>query len=395
MKESGYIKSLFNQFITKKKISMKVLIGMNPKGHANLAMDELTGLNKIGLECRPVSYGRRDFSVNGTLGRLLETISNSFKIISTLYKFSPDILYLNSRLEPVASVRDFITIFLIKCFYYKKLKIVIKSHGSDLSVFTKRSILYRRIIVPYLTRQVDLWLFLSREEKRLVRSSNPRMAKKILVTCNIIEPSRLISSNDFRKKFELNNDKLKIAFIGRVINEKGVFEFLKAIPLIKRKELCDFILVGDGDALAQAKGLAGELNVSQYIRFLGWVDQDEAESFYDSVDILVFPTFFGEGFPMALFKSVVSGLPVITTRIRAATDHLTMPENVIWVAPRSEEQVADAINQLISNEELRRFMSDNNKKLAARFSQTTVCDEMGEAFMSLYASPKLKVYEYH
>lgn len=362
---------------------MKILIGINPKGHSSLAMDELEGLNKRGMQCETVRYGRKDFSVNGPLARAMDAILNSFNIISELYKFSPDILYLNSRLEPVASVRDFITVSLVRSFYYRKLKIVIKSHGSDLSVLTTRSFFYKRIIVPYLTKQVDLWLFLSKEEKRLVWRSNPRLAKKIFITSNIIEPSRLTSSIDFRNKYKLNNDKLKIAFIGRVINEKGVFEFLKAIPLVERKELCDFILVGDGDALAQMKGLAGELNVSQYIRFLGWVDQDEAESFYSSVDILVFPTFFGEGFPMALFKSVVSGLPVITTRTRAAMDYLTMPENVIWVEPRSERQVAEAINELVRNEELRRFMSNNNRKLAALFSQTKVCDEMSEVFMSL------------
>lgn len=373
---------------------MKVLIGINPKGHSHLAMDELDGLNKAGLQCESVRYGRKDFSVNGPLGRVMDAVVNSFRIISKLYRSSPDILYLNSRLEPVASVRDFITVFLIRSFYYGKLKVVIKSHGSDLAVLTTRSFIYKRIIVPFLAKQIDLWLFLSKEEKRLVWKINPRMAKRIFVTTNIIEPSRLSSSLDFRNKYQLNNGKLKIAFIGRVINEKGVFEFLKAIPLIERKDLCDFIFVGDGDALVRIKGLARELNVSQHIRFLGWVDQDEAEGFYDSVDILVFPTFFGEGFPMALFKSVVSGLPVVTTRTRAAIDHLTMPENVIWVEPRSEVQVAEAINQLVCNEELRRFMSDNNKRMADRFSQAKVCDQMSEVFTSLYPSQKFKVYEY-
>jgi glycosyltransferase involved in cell wall biosynthesis len=105
----------------------------------------------------------------------------------------------------------------------------------------------------------------------------------------------------------------------------------------------------------------------------------------------VFPTFFGEGFPMALFKAVVSGLPVVTTRIRAAIDHLTMPENVIWVEPKSEKQVAEAINGLVRNDELRRYMSGNNKRLADRFSRDKVCGELGEAFMSL----KNTSYEYH
>jgi len=50
---------------------------------------------------------------------------------------------------------------------------------------------------------------------------------------------------------------------------------------------------------------------------------------------------------------------------------------------RRRKQVADAINELIKNEELRKNMSNNNKRLAVQFSQNKSCDEMGEVFMSL------------
>ena len=362
---------------------MKVLIGINPKAHVLPGTDELDGLNKIGFQCRSARYGRKDYSVQGHTRRLFDVVLNSFNIISALYTFSPDILYLNSRFDPLASVRDAITIFLVKCFYYKKLKIAIKSHGSDMSVFTTRSFLYKRIIVPHLTRHVDLWLLLSEEEKSTISKYNTGIAEKVSVTCNIIDPSRLISSAEFRKKYKLNNDKMKIIFIGRVVDEKGVFEFLKAIPLVDCKDKCDFILVGDGKDFSQVKQLAGELGLDPYLRFIGWVEEGETEHFYDCVDILILPTFHTEGFSMVLFNAVASGLPVITTRIRAAVDHLKMPENVIWVEPKSEKQVADAINELIRNETLRNNMSANNKTLASRFSRDKVCHEMSEAFMSI------------
>jgi glycosyltransferase involved in cell wall biosynthesis len=248
---------------------MKVLIGINPKGHLHLATDELVGLSRIGLQCQSIRYGRRDYSVSGPIGRVFDTVFNSFNIISTLYKTSPDVLYLHSRLEPVASIRDFITVLLVRCFYFRKLKIAIKSHGSDMAIFEKPSFLYKRMVVPYLARHVDLWLFLSHEEKNIVNRYKPGMAEKIVVTCNIIDPSRLIASTEFKKKYHLNNDKLKILFIGRVINEKGVFEFLMAIPLVDRKERCDFILAGDGEDLHRVRQLAVELGVAPYVRILG------------------------------------------------------------------------------------------------------------------------------
>ncbi|PWT73104.1 MAG: hypothetical protein C5B59_14290 [Bacteroidetes bacterium] len=362
---------------------MKVLIGINPKGHIHLATDELEGLNRIGMQCRSIRYGRKDYSVKGPAARMLDAVLNSFNIISALYKMAPDILYLNSRLEPVASIRDFITLFLIKCFYYRKLKVVIKSHGSDLSVLQSRSILYKWVIIPYLTRHVDLWLFLSREERESVSRYNARMAEKISITCNIIEPSRHISNTSFKNKYNLNHDSMKILFIGRVVYEKGVFDFLKAIPLVDSKDKCDFILVGDGEDFDKVKQLADDIGVTPYVRFLGWVEQGEAENFYGSVDILVYPTFYGEGFPMVIFKGVASGLAIVTTKIRAAIDHLSMPENVIWVEPKNETQIAHAIDLLIRNDKLRQSMSTNNKRLATQFSRDKICYEMNEVFMSL------------
>ncbi len=362
---------------------VKILIGINLRAHVLLSNDELKGLNDIGFQCRSTRYGRNDFSKTGTLARLLDVVKNAFAIIVALYKFSPAILYVNSRFDRIACTRDLITIFLIKCFYFKKIKIVIKAHGSELSVLTKKSFFYRQILIPYLSKHVDAWFFLSQEEKAMISQYNPGIAKKIFITSNIINPARFISSMKFRKKYQLDKDKDKILFIGRVTHEKGVFEVLNAIPLTNCKDQCDFIFVGDGPDLKKLKELATKLNISSHTKFLGWLDEEEADNFYANCDMLVFPTYFDEGFPMALFKSVAAGLPVITTRTRAAIDHLKMPDNVLWVDAKSENQVAKAINELRGNDALRISMRQNNKLLGTQFSQDKICEEMGKVFMSL------------
>jgi len=361
---------------------MKILIGINPKSHLLLANDELNGLNEIGFECRSVRFGRKDFS-SGFMLRLFDVITNAFSIIIALYKFSPAILYLNSRVEPIAAVRDFITVSLIKCFYFKRLKVVIKSHGSEPSVLIKNSFLYKRIMIPYLSKHVDAWFFLSTEEKNIAGKYAPVLADKIFVTANIIDPSRSKPSSEFRKKYHFSDDKIKILFIGRTINEKGVFEFLNSIPLTDCSDQCEFIFVGDGPCLQDLKELAIKKGITSYVKFLGWFDEQEADNFYANVDIFVFPTFFDEGFPMALFKSVAAGLPVITTKTRAASDYLSMPENVLWVEAKSEKQVAKAIEELVKNEPLRKSMSANNILLSKQFSRNKICSEMGKVFASL------------
>src|SRR5690606_34006274 len=126
----------------------KVLVGLAPKNHVRLALDEVEGLTEIGYHCKTVTYGRNNQSV-GNINKLIGVIVNAFKILPVLYRFSPDIIYLNSRFESVASTRDFISICIFKLLYWKKFKVVIKSHGSDLTLIHSNNLFNKKVILPF------------------------------------------------------------------------------------------------------------------------------------------------------------------------------------------------------------------------------------------------------
>lgn len=363
-------------------MSKRILVGVPPKHHVLLSYDEIEGLSALGYICRPVRYGRNNSSLN-KINKLLGVMVKAVNIVKELYTFSPHILYLNSRFEPVATIRDYITVLAIKLLYKRKLKIVVKTHGSDASILQHKSFFYRRMVVPYLEKHVDAWFFLSNEEKEIIRQHNPRLAQKIFITANIVDPGRSVASLEFRRKYSLDNDKFKVLFVGRIVREKGVFSLLESILLLDCKENCQFLFVGDGPDFKELVQLAETLGITAYTRFLGFIPDHECDHFYANADMLAFPTFFNEGFPMALFKSVAAGLPVITTRIRAAKDHLSAPENVLWVDGESPESVAEAIAVLYKNRGLRETMSANNRQIARKFSREYVCSEMSDVILSI------------
>lgn len=363
-------------------MSKRILVGVPPRHHVLLSHDEITGLTNLGHTCRSVLYGRNDYSL-GKVNKLMGVVKRTANIVKELYSFSPEILYLNSRFDLHGATRDCITVLLIKLLYWRKLKIVIKTHGSDPLVLKQPGFFFRRIVIPCLLKQVDAWFFLSQEEKEIIRRYNARLADKIFITANIVDPERSVASMEFKKKYALDNTRFKVLFVGRMVREKGVFSLLKSIPLLECKDDCLFIFVGDGPDLEDLKELSGTMGVSEHTRFLGFIPDEECDHFYANADMLAFPTFFNEGFPMALFKSVAAGLPVITTRIRAAKDHLSAPDNVLWVEGESHESVADAIHTLYRNHELRIAMSRNNRTIAKKFSRESVCSEMSEVILSI------------
>ena len=363
-------------------MAQRILVGVPPKHHVLLSHDEIEGFNDLGYSCRSVTYGRNDAAA-GKVKKLLGTIAKGFNVVKELYSFKPHILYLNSRFEPAGSTRDFITILIIQLFYFRKLKIAIKTHGSDISVLEKTSFFFRRLVVPVLRKHVDAWFFLSSDEKELVRKYDPVIANKIFITANIVDPGRSVASAAFREKYDLDERKFKVLFCGRIVREKGVFALLQSIPMLSCKDDCLFVFVGDGHHLQELKQLAETLQVTAHTRFPGFVPDHECDHFYANADMLAFPTYDNEGFPMALFKSVAVGLPVITTQIRAAKDHLTAPDNVLWVDKESAESIAKAIETLYSDRALRKAMSENNRQIAKKFTRTQVCAGMHKAMMSI------------
>ena len=149
------------------------------------------------------------------------------------------------------------------------------------------------------------------------------------------------------------------------------------------RESCFFTFVGSGDDFDEAEKIARETGIMNSVQFTGYIQDEECDHFYANTDALVFPTYDTEGFPMALFKSVALGMPVITTKIRAAKDYLTEPDNVIWVKEQSAQAIAAAVDRLITDTELRKNMSKNNCELGKEFTAENVCKQMHDVFAIL------------
>ena len=352
-----------------------MLVGVPPLNHVNLAMDEVQGFKDIGYYCETITYTRNNSKVN-KINKLFGVVSNAFGIVKRLHKMTPSLLYLNSRFEQVGTTRDFITIFLIRLFYWKKVGIVIKTHGSDLKILRKKSFFFNSVVIPYLIKQVTLWFFLSNEEKNEISELSLELGNKIRVTGNIIDANRSEKSQIFLAKHGLNDNRFKFFFAGRMIKEKGIFSILRAIPDFKYKEDCVFIFAGDGNDYDQFKNEIKLLQLEKYVHLTGFLAEVECDHFYANTDALVFPTYFTEGFPMALFKSVACGLPVITTRTRAAIDHLIEPENCLWVDGKDSESVLIALTVLYEDSNLRSKMEINNKILGENFTQQKITQQM-------------------
>ena len=360
----------------------RILFSIPTRHHVEIALDELEGLQELGYTCEQFPYAAKE-GVTSAAGRLKVILDNAFNLVKIAKQFKPDIIYFNSRVEALAGMRDFITIFIVNTFYGKKVKFILKSHGSDLTAFERQDAVFGKLVIPYLKKNIAAWLFLSSEERNKVIEAGYLNPNKVFVTKNIVRISQFEPDENFKDKFGIPPNYTTMLFVGRLIREKGIYEVIEAFAKIKNKHKAVLLVVGWGPEEENLKNLARKLDLHNKVIFTGFVPEQEVVKFYANCDVLVFPTYFPEGFPMSLFNSVAAGMPVITTPTRAASDYLSEPENCLWVKPENSSSVWNALDRLMQSEALRAQMKANNLKKGTIFSKAYVSAELAETISAI------------
>lgn len=361
---------------------MRILFGIPTKSHVEITLDELYGLNELGYVCDQFEYGGKKKFKSAIL-RFFVIFLNALKLVSKIYKFKPDFIYLNSRVEFIASARDFITILMVRLLYLQKVHFVIKSHGSNLEVLQTERFFFKRMVFPFLKRSIRGWLFLSSEEINWITTHNLLDSNKIYLTKNIVRAHKFQIDTNFKQQLNIQNDYKIILFVGRVVKEKGLNYLVEAFAKVLNNHKMVLIIIGDGAELRTIKNKINKLKLDKNVISTGWISEDKVTTYISNSDILVYPTFAPEGFPMALFNSIAAGLPIITTYIRAAMDYLQEPNNCLWVKPKCSDSIEVAMEKLLTNEDLMQQMRENNLQKAKLFAKSVVSHELADILISI------------
>ena len=135
---------------------------------------------------------------------------------------------------------------------------------------------------------------------------------------------------------------LRLIYVGRLIEEKGVQTILQALGYLRDAD-CRLTIVGDGDYRAPLQAIAKELDIDSRVQFLGTRD-DVPELLADS-DVFVHVPDCAEGFGIAVVEALASGL------ICVCNDRGALPEivedGVSGLIVKSGDSVTERLRSLI------------------------------------------------
>ena len=82
------------------------------------------------------------------------------------------------------------------------------------------------------------------------------------------------------------------------------------------------ILGGEGPLKENLISLSQELGVESYIRFVGFIPEEDLPDYYRMADVFVLPTIELEGFGLITLEALASGLPVLGTPVGGTVEIL-------------------------------------------------------------------------
>jgi glycosyltransferase involved in cell wall biosynthesis len=209
------------------------------------------------------------------------------------------------------------------------------------------------------------------EQARLVSPSKSFSIKGCGVDTNHFSPS----------ENGRTTDKITFTFIGRLLYDKGVREFIQAAHILKKQnENVQFWLVGDLDK-ENPSSITNE-DLVKWVRdpsiyYHG--STDNVKKYISQSDCIVLPS-YREGMPRVIMEAMAMERPVITTETAGCRETVDPAVNGYLVPVRNAIALADAMNTFIKLDTAARIEMGKagRKKVLKEFDDRIIADQLYE-----------------
>jgi len=185
-----------------------------------------------------------------------------------------------------------------------------------------------------------------------------------------------VNTSTVRKRFDLDGKRL-ILTVSRLEPRKGIDHVLRVlVPLVKAFPDILYMVVGDGRERSRWTELARDLGLTEHVRFIHHIEEEEMIQLYAACDLFVLPcrelvvggeVLDAEGFGIAFLEANACGKPVVAGRSGGAVDAVKDGETGLLVDPRDEKAISGAIERLLCDRDLAERLGRNGRRRVVEY----------------------------
>jgi glycosyltransferase involved in cell wall biosynthesis len=160
-----------------------------------------------------------------------------------------------------------------------------------------------------------------------------------------------------------------IMYVGNLESYQGIDLLIDAFQHVYESDLeAHLVVIGGGDRhIDQYQKAAAEYDISKRVHFVGPRPIEHLGAYLRQADILVSPRIRGTNTPMKIYSYLDSVRPVVATRKKTHTQ--VLDEDIAMLADPTPDAMANAILQLIRDQELgTRLAANARERVAEEYS---------------------------
>ncbi|MDR0983143.1 MAG: glycosyltransferase family 4 protein [Culturomica sp.] len=152
-------------------------------------------------------------------------------------------------------------------------------------------------------------------------------------------------------------------YVGSVNERKNLLSVVKAMKCVKQDLQLPLVIIGNGgDYKKQVMRYAETNGMADKLLWISNVHETETlRAFYKYASLFIYPSFY-EGFGLPVTEALMCKTPVITSNVTS------LPEaggtSSVYVSPSNIEEIAAAIEKVLTDQSLRDFMRENGLQFA-------------------------------
>lgn len=171
------------------------------------------------------------------------------------------------------------------------------------------------------------------------------------------------------REIDKSNKKIKLLFVGRFEEEKGLRLLIKSFKILQEKyDNIELTMAGDGTLREWIEDFIKKYNIKN-VNLLGMVHHDKLPNIYNSADIFILPS-YTEGSPASLIEAMSCGTASIATAVGDSQKIIKNEYNGILIPPGNIKKLIEGIQLLIDNKDLFNRVRKNGRPSIIKYTKS-------------------------